>query len=171
MDQNKKVSNSLRIFGFSPVTGFPKYCINKVGIIWSFYRNKFIKPTKQSGGYFHLGIKNDLGIKFKYLHTLILEAWVGPRPEGMVCCHNNGVPSDNRLDNLRWDTPEANLRDAFQHKTMGGENNYNSRLTEKEVIQIRERYKRGDIFQEKLAQEFGVSQVHISRIVHKTKWK
>jgi hypothetical protein len=48
-------------------------------------------------------------------HRLVLEAFVGSPPEGMVCCHNNGVPSDNRLENLRWDTPISNAQDALRH--------------------------------------------------------
>lgn len=48
-------------------------------------------------------------------HHLVLTAFVGPRPEGLECCHNNGNPSDNRLSNLRWDTPLANRIDRKRH--------------------------------------------------------
>src|ERR1700722_12370957 len=34
------------------------------------------------------------------VHTLVLEAFVGPRPEGMECRHGNGDHTDNRLGNL-----------------------------------------------------------------------
>ena len=40
---------------------------------------------------------------------------VGPRGEGMVCCHYNDIPSDNRLSNLRWDTQLANAQDALRN--------------------------------------------------------
>lgn len=53
----------------------------------------------------------------KQVHSLVLEAFVGPRPPGMVCCHNNGDPADNRLENLRWDTQSSNLFDAVRHGT------------------------------------------------------
>jgi len=46
------------------------------------------------------------------VHRLVLEAFVGPRPEGYVACHGNDDPTDNRLDNLRWDTRSANTYDA-----------------------------------------------------------
>ena len=29
---------------------------------------------------------------------------VGPRPEGLVCCHLNGDVGDNHLENLKWGT-------------------------------------------------------------------
>lgn len=49
------------------------------------------------------------------VHRLVLEAFVGPAPSGLVCCHNNGDGTDNRLENLRWDTLSANSKDAVRH--------------------------------------------------------
>jgi hypothetical protein len=51
------------------------------------------------------------------IHTLALEAFVGPCPPGMEGCHNNGDGLDNRLSNLRWDTKSANSRDSVRHGT------------------------------------------------------
>ena len=51
------------------------------------------------------------------IHALVLEAFVGPRPPGQEACHNNGDRADNRLDNLRWDTPSANQLDSVDHGT------------------------------------------------------
>ena len=33
---------------------------------------------------------------------LVLEAWVGPCPEGQVCFHGPAGVSDNSVSNLRW---------------------------------------------------------------------
>lgn len=46
------------------------------------------------------------------VHVLVLETFVGPRPAGMEACHNNGICTDNRLSNLRWDTHAANEADS-----------------------------------------------------------
>jgi hypothetical protein len=57
-------------------------------------------------------------IEMPYVHTLVLETFVGPRPEGMQACHDpdrDGM--NNRLDNLRWDTPKANQQDSIRHGT------------------------------------------------------
>lgn len=49
------------------------------------------------------------------VHTLVAEAFIGPRPEGMFVCHNNGDPADNRVENLRYDSPRENSRDILRH--------------------------------------------------------
>lgn len=54
-----------------------------------------------------------------YVHRLVLEAFVGPAPEGTEACHANGDPTDNRLENLRWDTRSANNFDQIAHGTHG----------------------------------------------------
>lgn len=46
---------------------------------------------------------------------LVLEAFVGPRPAGAYGCHNDGSPANNRVDNLRWDTPSNNNFDRVAH--------------------------------------------------------
>lgn len=51
------------------------------------------------------------------VHRLVLEAFVGPCPDGMVACHGPGGPEDNRIENLRWDTQSENVRDQLRHGT------------------------------------------------------
>lgn len=54
---------------------------------------------------------------YKFVHTLVLEAFVGPRPEGMMCRHLDGNPKNNRLDNLCWGTAKENSEDRDRHGT------------------------------------------------------
>lgn len=51
----------------------------------------------------------------RFVHRLVLEAFVGPCPEGMECCHDNDVPGDNRLENLSWGTKSKNRLDAVRN--------------------------------------------------------
>jgi NUMOD4 motif/HNH endonuclease len=64
------------------------------------------------------------GRERRLVHLLVLEAFVGQRPAGCQGCHNNGVNTDGRLENLRWGTPSENMRDAIRHGT-----NSNTRKT------------------------------------------
>src|SRR5262245_59090069 len=38
------------------------------------------------------------------VHKLVLEAFIGPCPSGMECCHRNDEREDNELTNLYWGT-------------------------------------------------------------------
>jgi hypothetical protein len=49
------------------------------------------------------------------IHILVLEVFVGPRPEGMCGCHRDDDPDNNRLKNLYWGTPTQNARDAVNN--------------------------------------------------------
>lgn len=53
----------------------------------------------------------------RWVHHLVLNAFVGPRPAGMEACHGPGGALDNRLVNLRWGTREDNARDQLRYGT------------------------------------------------------
>ena len=73
-----------------------------------------INPFTTDRGYLQVEL-NKCGEGRKHLvHRLVLTAFVGPCPEGMVGCHFNDVGTDNRLENLRWDTPRANTYDSIR---------------------------------------------------------
>jgi hypothetical protein len=59
-------------------------------------------------------VKTAGGVR-RQVHRLVLEAFVGPCPDGMECCHEDGDSTNNRVDNLRWDTHEANVRERLEH--------------------------------------------------------
>ena len=51
------------------------------------------------------------------VHHLVLLAFVGPKPGGMVTRHLNGDPGDNRLTNLVYGTQSENMYDKVAHGT------------------------------------------------------
>lgn len=74
-----------------------------------------ILKTSVSHGYQVVGLWRRNRQKLSRVHRLMLEAFVGPCPDGMEACHGNGDRSDNRLDNLRWDTSGSNKYDIVKH--------------------------------------------------------
>lgn len=49
------------------------------------------------------------------VHQLVLETFIGPRPEGHVACHCDGDSRNNAVTNLRWDTVSENNFDIVRH--------------------------------------------------------
>jgi hypothetical protein len=72
------------------------------------------------------------------VHRLVLEAFIGPCPEGMETLHGEGGSYDNRLANLCWGTKEENCRDKWLQGSMPhGESHSRSKLTEEQVRSIK----------------------------------
>lgn len=108
------------------------------------------------------------------IHRLVLETFVSKRPEGMECCHNDGDSSNNRLENLRWDSNTANRADMIRHGTSTrGEKSHNAKLTEAEVKEIKRSLERFSGYGAcaALGKEFGVSMKYISQIKCGRSWE
>ena len=76
------------------------------------------------------------------VHRMIMRSFVGLPPPGMQVCHIDGDPTNNRLENLRYDTSKSNAGDRTKHdkwKPVGtpGELRPNSKLTVEDVLAIR----------------------------------
>ncbi|UOE45960.1 NUMOD4 motif-containing HNH endonuclease [Agromyces larvae] len=82
-----------------------------------FRKGVALRPSTLNGGHQMVRLALDGNQKPALVHRLVLEAFVGPAPEGTEGCHNDGNPANNRLENLRWDTPSANHRDKREHGT------------------------------------------------------
>lgn len=105
-------------------------------------RIKIIKPTLTKKGYHRVCLRRVGEKRQVYVHTLVIEAFVGPKPEGKECAHQNGIKTDNTPGNLIWKTHKENQHDQFRHGTFAvGSRNGNSSMTEadaKKVIQLRD---------------------------------
>lgn len=105
-----------------------------------------------------------------YVHRLVLELFVGPCPEGMECCHNDGNPENNHVSNLRWSTHRDNLNDRRIHGTMNwGERCGTSKLNRDQVREIR-KLKAEGAHSKELAKRFGVCYQHIDHIIRGRNW-
>ena len=81
-------------------------------------KGKLLKLSIKPGtGYLSVGLTRDGRTKTWNVHRLVGDAFIGPRPEGLVTCHADGDKTNNRAENLRYDTYGANLRDSVKHGT------------------------------------------------------
>jgi hypothetical protein len=90
------------------------------------------------------------------VHQLVLEAFVGPRPDGMESLHGLGGKLDNRYpENLRWGTSSENHLDQYRDGTM-----VRARLSAAIVRECRTRYAAGGVTQRELAARVQGEQEH-----------
>lgn len=76
-----------------------------------------LRSRVQNNGYLAVGLKCGGSTWCRSVHRLVLEAFVGPCPDGMEVRHLNGNKTDNRLENLRYGTRYENMRDQVAHGT------------------------------------------------------
>ena len=93
------------------------------------------------------------------VHTLVLTAFVGPRPDGMEACHENDVKADNRLENLRWDTKRANAADKR------GNQRQPRKLSAEVVIEMRRLRKEEGLPFAEIAKRFGCSRAAAQKAI------
>ena len=80
------------------------------------HRGKTLKNQQfQATGYPFVNLWKDGKGSPRTVHSLVMEAFVGPRGKGMEVCHENGVRTDNRLKNLRYGTSRENNLDIIRH--------------------------------------------------------
>jgi len=123
-----------------PIPGFDGYLAGTDGSIWSQRRRDetCLAGTVTMYGYQQYTLQRRGREVFRLGHILVLEAFVGPRPEGYHACHANGNKLDNRLENLRWDTPRGNAADRDTHGTVVcGERQHRAKLKESDVAEMR----------------------------------
>lgn len=108
--------------------------------------------------------------KHKRIHNLVLEAFVGPCPPGMEGCHENGNKLDNRLSNLRWDTPQSNIEDKERHGSIiNGEKINTAKLNKYDVISIMNDWNNGVPIKE-IAKKHPVKEKQIRNVVTGKSW-
>lgn len=167
---------------YRDIKDFPGYRVGDDGSVWTAGKGhhgggniigsswRLRKPAKMKNGYLRLPIYRD-GKQFqRTVHSLVLEAFVGPRPKGKVARHLNGIKTDCRLVNLCWGTRQENEADKILHGTSArGEGNSMAKLTWAEVEQIKSKLAAGEI-QAALAREHKVSNSAIYLIKTGKNW-
>jgi len=132
---------------------------------------RVLKPWTDSKGYARITINQ----KQRKVHRIVLEAFVGPCPEGCVTLHGPNGITDNSLSNLSWGTQHQNVLDRKRDGTNNaprprhrGSLNHQAQLSEIEVLEIFRL--KGVLPQWRLAKAYDVSEGTISNIHTGRKW-
>lgn len=135
----------------------------KVGLDWQW------RSRKNKAGY------GDIQVNGKHVraHRLSYEIHNGKIPAGMYVLHSCDDPGCVNPEHLHLGTPADNMREMVERNrnhNMRGENNPNAKITEKQVIEIREKYKKG-MRQIEICKEYDLQDGNVSDIVNRKKWK
>jgi hypothetical protein len=159
---------------FRHCPSWPGYAADTSGNIWSCVHRKWTwkqrMPTLGRLGYWELRVTDTKTGKLflRRVHTLVCEAFHGPKPDGLECCHNDGSRNNNVPSNLRWDTRGSNQQDAIQMGTFHGnsqrgECHGHTKLTNDAVRDIRRIG--GSMLLREIAAMFNTSVPHVSGIL------
>lgn len=134
------------------IKSFPGYQVSHIGEVRSFWRqvggNKPValcdspKEVKQhinaKNGYPSVTIRSGGRNFTRTVHSLVAEAFIGPRPDGCEVCHGDGNRLNCNYQNLRYDTPKNNQADKIAHGTTNrGSRCGTAKLDEAKVAEIR----------------------------------
>lgn len=114
------------------------------------------KPTPSgASGYLTLRMYKDGKATTKYVHQMVAEAFIGPRPGGFDIDHIDGDRTNNQRENLEFVTRAENLLRGRGTK-----------YSDEKIERIREAIAAGET-QRDIARRFSCSKSHVGRIATK----
>jgi hypothetical protein len=162
-----------------PIPSVIGYAASACGQIISFHRLEpfALRQANHPQGYKKVCVKTYAGIKNRLVHRLVMEAWVGPCPEGCVTNHKNGNKTDNRLENLEYCTQSENMAHSYGYglspkpPTKQGSDCRLSKLNEEKVLALRAETDRKPGHLQRLSDKYGITASSISKILLRRTWK
>lgn len=143
------------------------YEVSNLGRVKSRIRGeRILRPGVSSNGYLTVALRG----RSHTIHELVLGAFVGPRPAGMVTRHLDGDRRNSCLANLAYGTPAENSADAAEHGTKVTGGRYpNAKLNDIAAFEVR--LFKGRISQSELAKQYQVSPAAIQAVHDGRTWK
>ena len=154
--------------------GYEDYECDIFGNVWSlkFGKRREMKPFKTKKGYLRIGLQNKGKIKKFLIHRLVMLTFHGKSE--LQVNHIDGNKKNNNFLNLEYCTSSENVIHAIDSglKNDKGENHNSSKLTKKQVVEIKTNLKNNYYLGmvRDLAIKYGVSPQAISGIKTGARW-
>jgi hypothetical protein len=104
-------------------------------------------------------------VKCCLVHSVVMSAFVGPRPPGYEVNHINGIKADARLVNLEYVTPRENQLHAYRTglKKHHGKFGLNAKISDDDVREICRLRHAGETCAA-ISLQFGISRFHVASV-------
>jgi len=144
---------------------YPSYEVSSEGMVRRASTGHVLAFNIKKGGhpYHRVKLSESGKARLVLVHRLVLEAFVGPCPEGCQTLHSDDDPSNNRLENLSWGTAKENHKTINKH----GSRNGRAKLSEDDVRAIRS----SSLRHHELARHYDVSSTTIENIRNHKLWR
>lgn len=162
------------------IPNYSLYHCSNTGLIKTFNwkgcgQTRIMKPAYDGSGYLRTMLKRDDGVIHTIkVHRIVAQTWVDNVEDKPEVNHINGIKDDNRAENLEWCTRQENITHCIENGLqyiLKGEEIGNSKLTEKEVLEIRAKFIPRVCGRKMLSKEYGVSEATIKEVVNRYTWK
>lgn len=150
---------------YKTIKKYPKYRVTECGKV--FTQARFRRKTHlDRDGYECISLRlEDGGPKTTKVHRLVAESFI-PNPENKTDVnHMNGIKTDNRVENLEWNTKSENNKHAYRTglKNHKGVNHPRSKLTEEDIVEIKWAWGSGLFTKTEIAKDYKVADTAIRR--------
>lgn len=127
------------------------------------HRNYGPKQLKlvENTGYLYVCLWAPPKVGRRSVHSLVLETFVGPRPDGYYGCHKDGDRANNHVSNLKWATPTENQADRVKHgRDQCGEKNGSHKFSDRVVDAVRKARAQTGATYKQLGRQFNMCAQH-----------
>ena len=155
------------------IDGYEKYQCSDYGDVRNKLTGKVLSQSFGTNGYLKVSLCKCGIAKTHYVHRLVSETFIGNSGEKMQVNHKNCDKTDNAVTNLEYTTPKGNTQHAIENGlfSTSGESNGRSKLTARDIPNIRRDLASGEYSQDEIAEKYGVKKNAISMIKLGITWK
>lgn len=166
---------------FLPIRNYENlYLVSNKGNVMTLQNSASLKagsllsPAINRRGYRYVILHSNGCSKSRTVHSLVAEAFLGPRKECLQVNHIDGVKTNNNIENLEYVTQSENIRHAFRlglakARPQHGSHNGYAKLTEEQVREMREARRQGERYKA-IAERYGIHPCTAQKVCSGYRW-
>lgn len=130
-----------------------------------------LKPILLRIGYYKVSPVINGKNRQTYIHNMIAEVFIGPKPDGYSVNHKDGIKTNNAASNLEYVTHLGNMQHAAATGlSAAGEQHGLHKLTDNKVRAMRAARRAGESLTS-VASRFGVAKSTASQVINARRWR